>query len=653
MKNIIVGTAGHIDHGKTSLVKALTGTDTDRLKEEKQRGITIDIGFANLTLNGFQLGFVDVPGHERFVKNMLAGAHGIDLVMLVIAADESVMPQTREHLEICQLLRIPTGLVVLTKIDMVDAEWLELVQSEVETFVDGTFLEGKPVIAVSTRTGDGIDELKQALAQIALTVTEKSSARPPRLPIDRVFSVKGFGTVVTGTLIAGSFRVGDDVEIHPGGRRTKIRSIEVHGQSSERATAGQRTAINLQGVDIETVTRGQVVTPAGRFAATPMIDVQLELLASVEKPLRHRTRVRFHHGTSEVMARVHLLNPPADLASKNRELGPGQRCFAQLHLEEPVLALPGDRFILRHYSPQFTIGGGLVLDVQPQRHRASEREGVTLFLAKLSSSDSAVRVAAFLEKSGPSGVTLAELAARSGESDAVLKAVLKRLHQQNQLVFIDTANGKALGQQELTRPFRANWKADLEPLKAGLLKRVGDFHRQKPLQPGASREEMREQVFSRIPVEVFKFTVDTLVAEKKLIADGEVLRLASYQIRVSGAEAQIKEQMERTLRETGLQGLSMAELFEKLKFKDAQARPVYFLLLNEKRLVRVGEFTCHAEIIQNLIAEVRASKAHSPTLDIAFFKDRFGLSRKYAIPLLEYLDSERITRRVGNVREIL
>ncbi|HNJ43780.1 MAG TPA: selenocysteine-specific translation elongation factor, partial [Acidobacteriota bacterium] len=443
MKNIIVGTAGHIDHGKTSLVKALTGTDTDRLKEEKQRGITIDIGFANLTLNGFQLGFVDVPGHERFVKNMLAGAHGIDLVMLVIAADESVMPQTREHLEICQLLRIPTGLVVLTKIDMVDAEWLELVQSEVETFVDGTFLEGKPVIAVSTRTGDGIDELKQALAQIALTVTEKSSARPPRLPIDRVFSVKGFGTVVTGTLIAGSFRVGDDVEIHPGGRRTKIRSIEVHGQSSERATAGQRTAINLQGVDIETVTRGQVVTPAGRFAATPMIDVQLELLASVEKPLRHRTRVRFHHGTSEVMARVHLLNPPADLASKNRELGPGQRCFAQLHLEEPVLALPGDRFILRHYSPQFTIGGGLVLDVQPQRHRASEREGVTLFLAKLSSSDSAVRVAAFLEKSGPSGVTLAELAARSGESDAVLKAVLTRLHQQNQLVFIDTANGKA------------------------------------------------------------------------------------------------------------------------------------------------------------------------------------------------------------------
>lgn len=653
MKNIIVGTAGHIDHGKTSLVKALTGTDTDRLKEEKQRGITIDIGFANLMLTGFQIGFVDVPGHERFVKNMLAGAHGIDLVMLVIAADESVMPQTREHLDICQLLHIPTGLIVLTKIDMVDTEWLELVQSEVETFVQGTFLEGKPVIAVSTRTGDGIDELKQALEQIALTVTEKSTARPPRLPIDRVFSVKGFGTVVTGTLIAGSFRVGDDVEIHPSGRRTKIRSIEVHGESSEVATAGQRTAINLQGVEIETVIRGQVVTPAGRFAATPMIDVQLELLASVEKPLRHRARVRFHHGTSEVMARVHLLNSPAEVASKNRELGPGQRCFAQLHLEEPVLALPGDRFIIRHYSPQFTIGGGLVLDVHPHRHRAGDRERVTAFLAKLVSSDSAVRVAAFLENNGPSGCTLAELAARSGESDDVLKEILTHLHQKNQLVFIDTTNGKALGQKELTRPFRANWKAHLEPLKAALLKRVGDFHRQKPLHPGASREEMRDQVFARLPVEVFKFTVDTLVTEKKLIADGEVLRLASYQIKVSGAEAQIKEQMEKTLRETGLQGLSMAELFEKLKLKDAQARPVYFLLLNEKRFVRVGEFTCHAEVIHNLIAEVRAYKAQSPTLDIAFFKDRFGLSRKYAIPLLEYLDSERITRRVGNMREIL
>src|SRR6185503_1463795 len=346
MKHIIVGTAGHIDHGKTALVKALTGIDADRLKEEQERGITIDIGFADLAIGDIRFGFIDVPGHERFVKNMLAGAHGIDLVMLVVAADESIMPQTREHFDICRLLHVKSGLVALTKSDLVDDDLRELAQAEVADFVRGSFLDEAPIIAVSSRTGEGIEELKASLVKLAATVESKVTSAVPRLPVDRAFSIRGFGTVVTGTLIAGELKVGDEIEVLPGGVRSRIRNLQVHGRDTESALAGQRTAVNLQGLNVEQVPRGSMLAPAGRFHATSMIDVQLDLLESAPRPLAQRARVRLHHGTAEVMARVVILRVVVSAAGEDTEnlryINPGESRLVQLRLEEPIATLPGD-----------------------------------------------------------------------------------------------------------------------------------------------------------------------------------------------------------------------------------------------------------------------------------------------------------------------
>src|SRR6185295_3766970 len=479
MKHIIVGTAGHIDHGKTALVKALTGVDADRLKEEKQRGITIDIGFADLAIGEYRFGFVDVPGHERFVKNMLAGAHGLDLVMLVVAADESVMPQTREHFDICRLLRVKAGLVALTKSDLVDEELLELARGEVEDFVRGSFLEGAPIVPVSSRTGVGVEELKSALAELASTVEPKATLAVPRLPIDRSFSIRGFGTVVTGTLIAGELRVGDEVEVLPGGIRTRVRNVQVHGKDADEALAGQRAAINLQGVSVEQTQRGSALAPAGRLRATSMIDARLDLLKTAPRPLVQRARVRLHHGTAEVMARVVILqgsgfrvqgsggrvqgsgfgvqgsgfgvqssglnkgiegqnpepqppNPePQTLNPEPQTLNPeprttnsvipGESAIVQLRLEEPIAALPGDRFIIRSYSPQVTIGGGVILDALPEKHRIRDA-AARARLEQLEGAGLAEQIALFVEMSGARAMSASELAARTGATDERIAA---------------------------------------------------------------------------------------------------------------------------------------------------------------------------------------------------------------------------------------
>ncbi|RMG48984.1 MAG: selenocysteine-specific translation elongation factor, partial [Acidobacteria bacterium] len=357
MKHIIVGTAGHIDHGKTELVKALTGIDADRLKEEKERGITIDIGFAFLTMGDTRFGFVDVPGHERFVKNMLAGVHGIDLVLLVVAADESIMPQTREHFDICRLLRVKSGLIAITKVDLVDEELLQLVEEEVRDFVRGSFLDGAPIIRVSARTGVGLEELKAALVNLGERIQERQSNAVPRLPIDRVFTKRGFGTVVTGTLVSGTLREGESVEILPRQMGATIRGLQVHNKPVEVAHAGERTAVNLQGVGVEDLQRGDVLVPPRRFRPTSMLDARLELLPTAPQPIENRTRVRFHIGTAEIMARVILLD--------RESLRPGDAALVQFRLERPTFAVAGDRFIIRRYSPQTTVGGGVILDPLP------------------------------------------------------------------------------------------------------------------------------------------------------------------------------------------------------------------------------------------------------------------------------------------------
>lgn len=632
MRHIIVGTAGHIDHGKTALVKALTGIDADRLKEEKQRGITIDIGFADLTVGDWRFGFVDVPGHERFVKNMLAGAHGIDLVMLVIAADEAVMPQTREHFDICKLLRVKTGLTVLTKVDLVDEELLELARAEVADFIKGSFLEAGPIVAVSSRTGRGIDELKQALVDLSARTVPKRTDTVARLPIDRSFIIKGFGTVVTGTLTAGQLSVGDEVDILPARLRTRARGLHVHGAATDQAWAGQRTAVNLQGVSLEDVERGQTVVPAGRFVATSMLDVQLELLADAPRPLLQRARVRLHHDTAELLARVVLLESP--------ELAPGARQFAQLRLESPTFALPGDRFIIRSYSPQVTVGGGEIIDALPEKHRLKDTQVVPA-LRRLAEADTRERAALFIELSGTRGISRAELAARSGLTDNELSALIEAQTGAKRILKSDTNPPHLLAQTAY------------EQLKAQVTATIKEFHKREPLQAGIAREEVRERLFGKLPAEVFKIVIDRLVAERLIAAERDILRLATHQIALTGEDERMKTDMESRFKTAGFQALTYEEVARDFKADANKLRKIFQLLLNAQRLVRVGEFVFHRETINELISRIKNQKAKGAKLDVATFKDLTGLSRKHAIPLLEYLDMQRVTRRVGNDREIL
>lgn len=636
MKHIIVGTAGHIDHGKTALVKALTGMDADRLKEEKQRGITIDIGFADLAIDDLRFGFVDVPGHERFVKNMLAGAHGLDLVMLVVAADESVMPQTREHFDICRLLRVKSGLVALTKSDLVDEELLELARAEVEEYVRGSFLEGAPIVAVSSRTGEGVDELKRALSELGSRVQPKATAAVPRLPVDRAFSIKGFGTVATGTLIAGELAAGDQIEVLPAGVQARVRNVQVHGHDTGRAFAGQRTAINLQGVNVDQVARGSVLAPAGRLRATSMIDARVELLPSASRPLTQRARVRLHHGTAEVMARAVILGD-----AQPRQIEPGASSIVQLRLEAPIIAIPGDRFIIRSYSPQVTIGGGAIIDPLPDKHRIRDLEAHQRIL-RLEAADEIERIALFVEAAGTRGMNAGQIAARTGATDQQIADATARLIREGRALEV-TASPQLLISAETYRDF-----AD------GITALLGEHHSRQPLSLGLSREEVRDRVFGKVHPDIFRAVVGRLVEEGKVAAEREALRLASHRPALSDSEMAAKGALEAAFKAAGLEARTLEETAAAAGTNIELARKLYALLAAEKRLVRIGDLIFHAGSLEELRSRVRARKRVNSRMDVAAFKEiTGGLTRKYAIPLLEYLDRERVTRRVGNEREIL
>ncbi len=672
MKNIIVGTAGHIDHGKTALVKALTGIDADRLKEEKQRGITIDIGFADLSIGDYLFGFVDVPGHERFVKNMLAGAHGLDLVMLIVAADESVMPQTREHFDICRLLQVKSGLVALTKSDLVDEEFLELARAEVEDFVKGSFLENMPIIPISSKTGAGIDEMKNALVTLAANIPQKTTFATPRLPVDRAFSIKGFGTVVTGTLIAGELKNADEIEVLPTGARTRVRNLQTHGRDTDVARAGQRTAVNLQGISIEQAARGSVLTLAGRLRPTSMLDVHLELLDSALRPLLHRSRIRLHHGTIEVMARVSLLADAsvadgdlqnADLSEKikpesknskhqNRYLQkqksnpqsiePGSGDFVQLRLEEPIAALPGDRFIIRSYSPQITIGGGVILDALPEKHRLRDAKARPALVKLRSANDFISRAAIFIEMAGEGAMTATEIAARTGATDSQIAEIATTLRQSKSVVEISPAPLMLIA----TRAFEALASQVIEMLRA--------HHKREPLSLGVSREEVRVRIFGTLKPEIFRAVIAYLADEGKVVAERDALRMASHKPALTGADADTKQALEAAFKAAGLQAGTLDEIAAATKVNMNLAKKFYSLLIAERRIIRVGDFVFHVDAIEELKARVLAHKSISSKIDVAVFKEiTGGLTRKYAIPLLEFLDRERVTRRIGNEREIL
>jgi selenocysteine-specific elongation factor len=634
MKAVIVGTAGHIDHGKSALVRALTGIDPDRLEEEKRRGITIDIGFANLNLAApsgepIRIGFVDVPGHEKFVRNMLAGTGGIDLALLVIAADESIKPQTREHFDICRLLALQRGITVLTKSDMVEPETLEVVTLEVAEFLKGSFLDPatSPIIAVSSKTGAGLDTLKRELARVAAEIPAKDSTAVFRLPIDRVFSMKGFGTVVTGTLISGTVRKEQELEVHPGGKRLRVRGVQVHGAPAEQAIAGQRTALNLAGVETSELARGMVLTPPEMFLPTRRVSVSLDLLRSA-KPLRDRARVHFHVFTAETVAEVSLLGA--------KQLEPGQSGLARLKLEEPLLLLPGDRFIVRQFSPLITIGGGRVLDAAelPRRAKAAERMA---FLQKVATASAQEALMARVARRGADGLSVADAVAETGWLPARVQQIAD-----------DLVTARALVRLEgLLLSFTA-----LESLTAQMTLKVGQFHKANPLVAGMSKEELRESMGLR--PEVFRGALETLVRANKLEVSGEVVRAAGKGVVLRDEEAESKEQIEQAFAKAGLTVPLLKDVLTSLPVDKVRAQKIVTLLLRDRVLVKLADdLVFHRDTLEALRKQIVAQKTKTPKLNVGNFKDLFGVTRKYAIPLLEYLDRERVTRRVGDERVIL
>jgi selenocysteine-specific elongation factor len=630
MKQIVLGTAGHIDHGKTQLVKALTGIDTDRLKEEKERGITIDLGFAHLTCDdGTAVGVIDVPGHERFVRNMLAGVGGIDLVMLVIAADEGVMPQTREHLAICQLLQIKDGLVALTKTDLVDGDWLELVTEDTREFLKGTFLEGKPIVPVSAKTGSGLDELKQALQTLVARVPAKHPEGKFRLPIDRVFTIRGFGTVVTGTLFSGTVHVEDRVEIYPKGLQVKVRGLQVHNHSVPEAVAGQRTAVNLQGIEKVELARGDVLGRPGEFAPSFMLDAVLQHLADAPRPLRHRSRVRLHLGTSEILGRVILFD--------RDELAPGDEAYVQFRLEEPAIALPHDRYVIRSYSPVQTIGGGMLLDVQPAKHRRGDAS-LSLHFQRLAEGTPEDVFTHHLRQAGHQGLRLSAFLPRTDLPEPRLRQLTAALQRRGEARAVNAEMGWYLHEDAF------------QALMAELREHLAAFHRQQPLRPGTSLEDLRAKVRG-LDERVYMLAIEALQRQGEVVVERERVRLATHRVALDDTREHLLRQVEGEFLAAGYQPPRVEEIFAKVQIGKGHDRELLQVLVDQGRVVRLKDnVVFHREVLQQVEAALVQFLQEHREITPVEFKDLLGVSRKYAIPLLEYFDSQKLTIRIGDKR---
>ena len=632
MKHVIVGTAGHIDHGKSALVEALTGTNPDRLEEEKRRGITIDLGFAFLALDEVRMGIVDVPGHERFVRNMLSGVGGIDLVLLVVAADESIKPQTREHFDICRLLGIPRGVVALTKSDLVEPDVLGLVRLEVEEFLRGSFLDGAPIVPVSARSGHGLDELKRALLTVARDVPAKNVAQHFRLPIDRAFVIKGFGTVVTGTLVSGSLAPEDEVELFPARRRMRVRGVQSGERPVERAFAGQRTALNLAAVDLSEVRRGMVLAAPGRFETTRRIDARVSLLASARR-MKNRARVHFHQGTASTIAEVILLS--------RTDLTPGDSAFAQLRLDDPVLVLPGDRFILRQFSPVITIGGGVALSVLAERHR--QRDTAVVPLLETLERGSREEILSALASAAPRALEMSQIVSRTGWLEQQVASTAHQLVQLGKL--------RIVGDQPLVIVSSHHFVECLARIRT----EVEAFHRSHPLVDGIPKDDLRARAAAGVFPEVFRAALDQLASDGWLVLIADTVKRAGRTIALQPEEASAKQHIEEAFARAGLVAPSVKEVLTRLPVEPRRGEQILQLLLREQVLVKVADdLVFHRDALARLRQLLTAYKEkNGERLPIVAFKELTGISRKYAIPLLEYLDRKGVTRRVGDERVIL
>ncbi len=633
MKQIILGTAGHIDHGKTSLIKALTGINTDRLKEEQLRGITIELGFASMDLpSGQHIGIVDVPGHEKFVKTMVAGATGIDMVVMVIASDEGIMPQTREHKEICTLLDIRHGLIVLTKRDMVDEEWLELVTEDVRSFTTGSFLEDCPILPVSSTTGQGIPELIQALETLSASIPERSSTNLFRLPVDRVFTMKGFGTVITGTLISGMIRVGEQIMIYPSGVISKVRGIQVHNASVEQAVSGMRTAINFQGLEKASINRGDVLSSPNALTSSFMVDVGLHYLKSNKKPIKNRTRIRFHTGTSEVLGNLILLD--------SEELASGSSIAAQLRLDAPVAVVKDDRFVIRSYSPVRTIGGGGILNPIPQKHKRFKPE-VFSGIQKLGDLSPEEVITYHAEEAGYQGISFSDLRIMTNVSDKKLDGAIQRLLSDKVFLMIDREQRVFIHRTCFEQLFS----------EADVL--LNAFHKINPLKPGMPKEELKSRLPPQISPKLFTLMIQNMIKAGLMVQEENMVRLSTHSVLLGQDQTDVRKKILDAYQQNGLTPPYFKEFCKTQNLDEIKSKEVLHVLVDEGLIVRIkDDLYFHQEAILMIKKKlVEFLNAHGE-ITTPQFKDMTGASRKFVIPIIEYFDARNVTIRVGDIRKL-
>lgn len=636
MREIILGTAGHVDHGKTSLIRALTGIETDRLKEEKERGITIELGFAFLDLPcGHRLGIVDVPGHEKFIRNMVAGAAGMDLVAFVIAADEGIMPQTIEHFEICQLLGVRDGLIILTKKDMVDQEWLDMVTEEVRDFFTGTFLETAPIVPVDSLSGKGISEIVALLDAKVAAMDFHEEFGPFRMAVDRVFSMKGFGTVITGTSLSGRIETGADLTFYPGGLTAKIRGIQVHGQDVDLVEAGHRTAINLQGIEKDHINRGDMAATPGSLIASTLLDAEFHCLSSTPKELKNRTQVRVHLGTREIVGRIVLL--------ESDSLAPGADSPIQLLLQEPVAAWPGDHYVVRSYSPITTIGGGVILNSAPRKRKRTlerDREQNRAFFAAYAAADSVQKCLLLIEECGIKGITADQLAARTGVFSKKLKKLLLHPISTGALLVVDSESQRLLT------------ASVAETLNRQIIDLLTAFHRNNPLKTGLAKEELRSRLRPAVDPKILSALVANLTKKGVIEQGGAEVKLTGHTVTLQVNEQEMEQKIGELYRLAELTPPNLKEVLATFaEFPEKQIRQVIDLLLAKGTLIKVNESLCfHAPTIQQLQESVIAFIRKEGEIDAPRFKELTGLTRKFSIPLLEYFDKIKLTIRIDDKR---
>ncbi|WZL71551.1 selenocysteine-specific translation elongation factor [Clostridiaceae bacterium 35-E11] len=631
MKNIIIGTAGHIDHGKTTLIKALTGIDADRLKEEKKRGITIELGFAHFDLpSGRTAGIVDVPGHEKFIKNMLAGVGGIDIVLLVVAADEGFMPQTQEHLDILSILEVKKGIIVLTKTDLVEEEWINLVKEETRERVKGTFLEKAAIVPVSAMEQEGLQELVKLIDEMTEETESRETRIPFRVPIDRVFSIVGFGTVITGTQIEGIIHEGDTVTIYPNGIQTKVRNIQVHGENVDTSYAGQRVAINLANIKKEEILRGNVLGPLNAMQPTMMLDVKIKLLDNSKRILENRSRLRLYHGTSETLCRIVLLN--------KEEVHSGESCYAQLRLEEEIVAKRGDHIVIRFYSPMETIGGGIILDPNPVKHKRFHHETLEKLKIKETGSPQEI-MEETIKRYSEKFETIDFFAAQTGLGQELTNTIVEQLiHTKNVIKFLDTI---------------IVHQSYLETLASHMESVMMDYHRKNPLKIGMSKEEFRNKIIPQVKGKLFDEVVDYVAKNKIIKQIGNCIALYNFDIVYTPEQIKIKNEIEKIYLESEFQVPAVEEILKDKK-NEKEYRQVLHALVEMGCLVKIDEdLFIHTKNYEKAVTLLKDFIAEHKEISLSEFRDLLGTTRKYALPLLEHFDQNKITKRVGDKRMLM